>query len=196
MPIDDTEVAIASTGNTEYLDLVQTTKSGDKVQQLVKELFCYFSVQDIANKKGFSKVDCADGGSKILNGVREEFKNEFVRSNAEKLTNILKAIVPHPKKNKNKYYLSYGVRLLAFQDGSSNLEELVVDKDDCIILIPIVIIGPATGTLMEGDGATARQTTFTCEVGLELVISGRCSIKMEPKSKAVCVVLTMGKDKE
>jgi hypothetical protein len=83
---------------------------------------------------------------------------------------------------------------LAFQSGWSNLEELVVKKDDCIILIPVQIIGSATGIFEEG--ATGRKTTFTCEVESELVMSGRCSIEMEPSTKAVCVVLMVGKDKE
>lgn len=71
---------------------------------------------------------------------------------------------------------------------------MVNKDDDCIILIPVHIIGSAIGVLEEE--ATRRKTTFTCDVGSELVMSGRCSIEMQPKSKVVCVVLTMGKDKE
>jgi len=200
---------MASSSGTDYSDLVQAAKSGHKVQQLIADLSRYFSIEAIANKEGYSKVDCAYDESKVLGEVREEFKKEFVQSkkvvinplvktwvNAIQLTDIVQAIVSRPKK---KYYLSYGVRLLAFQSGLSNLGELVVNKDDCIILIPVFIIGSATGTLEEEgteEGATARRTTFTCEVGSELIMSGRCSINMQPESKAVCVVLTIGKDKE
>lgn len=67
---------------------------------------------------------------------------------------ILQAIIPSIEK---KYYITFGVRLLVFQSGLSNLEGLV-GKDDCIILVPVVIIGPTTAIL--GERGTARRTTF------------------------------------
>lgn len=84
-----------------------------------------------------------------------------------------------------------------FQSGRSNLRDLVVSKDNGIILIPVRIIGSATGTLDEGaTTGTSRHTSFTCEVRSELVMSGRCSITTDVESKAVYVVLILGKDKE
>ena len=194
---------MTSSSSANCLDLVQAVKSGDNVQSLVGNLLRYFLVDAIAEGENCSTVDCIYDTSRALDDIREEFKKEFVRSkkvfinppmttfvNVQmQLTDVVKAIVPHPKK---KYYLSYGVRLLAFRRGWSNLEELVVNKDDCIILIPAYVIGSATGTLKEGT----RQTTFTCEVGSELVMSGRCSIEIQPESISICVVLTIGKDKE
>jgi hypothetical protein len=106
------------------------------------------------------------------------------------ITNIIIAIVPRPK---TQYYLSRIVRLLVFQSGWSNLEELV-DKDDCLIFIPVVVTGSAVGSLEER--ATRRGTTFIFEIESELVISGGCSIYLQPDTKAVCVVLSIGRDKE
>jgi hypothetical protein len=85
------------------------------------------------------------------------------------------------------------VRLLVFQRGSSNLARLV-GKDDCIILIPVVIIGHAAATLEEQG--TARRTTFDFKVGSEFILSGQCSMEMQPESKAVCVVLSVGRNKK
>lgn len=109
---------------------------------------------------------------------------------AMQFANIIKEIVPRPEK---KYYLSTIIRLLVFQSGLSDLEELV-DKDDCIILIPVIVTGSANGSLEER--ATGQRIPFTFETESELVISGRCSIHLPPQSKAVCVVLSIGRDKE
>lgn len=43
-------------------------------------------------------------------------------------------------------------------------------KDDCIILIPVVIIGPAA-TILEEQGIV-RRTTFEFEIGSEFILSG------------------------
>ena len=58
----------------------------------------------------------------------------------------------------------------------------------------MVITGSDTSTLEERE--TKRQTSFTFEVESEIVISGRCQIYVHPESKAVCVVLSIGKEKE
>ena len=85
------------------------------------------------------------------------------------------------------------MRLLVFQSGLYDLEGLV-GKDDCIILIPVFIRGSATATLEEKG--TARRTTFEFEVKSEFILSGQCFMDMEPESMAVCVVLSIGKNKE
>jgi hypothetical protein len=100
----------------------------------------------------------------------------------------VKAILPRLE----KYYLSFVVRLLVFQSGWSNLGELV-GKDACIILIPAIVVG-SDAAVLEEQG-TGRRTTFSFQADSELVISGRCSIKMQPANKVVCVVLSIGKDK-
>ncbi|KAH6664049.1 hypothetical protein B0J14DRAFT_608330 [Halenospora varia] len=173
---------MTSSAHTDCLDLVQATKSGSKVQYLIKDLLKYFNVKAIAEKEGCSRVECSYDVLMILDSIREEFKKELI-------TDIIKAIVPRPEK---KYYLSFVVRLLVFQSGRSDLGELV-GKDDCIILIPVVVIGSDTATLVE-QGA-GRQTTFSFKVDSELVISGQCLVYMQPANKAVCVVLSIGKDK-
>ncbi|KAH6661594.1 hypothetical protein B0J14DRAFT_602846 [Halenospora varia] len=178
---------MTSSAHTDCLDLVQATKSGSKVQYLIKDLLKYFNVKAIAEKEGCSRVECTYDVSMILDSIREEFKKELVQS--KKITDIIKAIVPRPEK---KYYLSFVVRLLVFQSGRSDLGELI-GKDDCIILIPVVVIGSDTATLVE-QGA-GRQTTFSFKVDSELVISGQCLVYMQPANKAVCVVLSIGKDK-
>jgi hypothetical protein len=68
-----------------------------------------------------------------------------------------------------------------------------VGEGDCLILIPVAILGSAKGTLEEQT--TRRQTTVTFDVTLELFISGRCAINVQPESMVVCVVLSIGKDK-
>jgi len=179
---------MASSGGTDCPDLVQATKAGDKVQRLVQDLSRYFHVEDIVPAKGYSKVQCVQDDSQVLAEVREEFKKELGRS--KKIFDILQAIIPTEEK---KYYMTFGMRLLVFQSGLSNLEGLV-GKDDCIILIPVVIIGPATATLEEQG--TARRTTFDFELGSEFILSGQCFMDLKPESKVVCVVLSIGRNKE
>jgi hypothetical protein len=70
-----------------------------------------------------------------------------------------------------------GVRLLAFQGGWSSFYELV-DKDNYIILIPIVISGSAKGTL--NDYTTRQKTTITLKTKSELLIARRCSMLVRP----------------
>ena len=71
--------------------------------------------------------------------------------------------------------------------------ELVGKGEDCIVLIPIVIAGSPEATLNEP--VTGWQTIFIFETGSELVIVGRYSIWIQPRSKVVCVVLCIGRDK-
>jgi hypothetical protein len=66
-----------------------------------------------------------------------------------------------------------------------------VGEGDCLVLIPVAILGSVKGTLEEQT--TRRQTTVTFDVKSVLFISGRCAIK--PESMVVCVVLSIGKDK-
>jgi hypothetical protein len=66
-----------------------------------------------------------------------------------------------------------------------------VGEGDCLVLIPVAILGSGKGTLEEQT--TRRQTTVTFDVKSVLFISGRCAIK--PESTVVCVVLSIGKDK-
>lgn len=72
------------------------------------------------------------------------------------------------------------------------MEELV-GKDDCIVLIPVAIIGSAEATVEERE--TERRATLTFTTNSELVITGRCSMWIPPDSKVVCVVLCVAKDK-
>jgi hypothetical protein len=66
-----------------------------------------------------------------------------------------------------------------------------VGEGDCLVLIPVAILGSVKGTLEEQT--TRRQTTVTFDVKSVLFISGRCAI--QPESMVVCVVLSIGKDK-
>jgi len=178
---------MTSSGDTDYSDLVQTTQSGPKVQYTIENLMNYFDVEAIAAKEGYSKVECSYDVSKALDEVRDEFKKEFIRS--KKIVNIVKMIIGRPGKTLD---LSGGVSLLVFQSGWSNLEE-IVGKDNCIILIPVVIAGSDEGTLQEQT--TDRRTTFKFETNSELMVTARCSIWIPQGSKVVCVVLCAGKDK-
>ncbi|KAL5346627.1 hypothetical protein ACLOAV_008334 [Pseudogymnoascus australis] len=142
-----------------YSDLVQATKSGRKVQELIQDLRGFFEVDAIGEKDGYSKVECHGDESKVLDELREQLKIELLTS--KKFANIIKDIVPRPEKN---YYLSKIIRLLVFQSGLSDLEELV-DKDDCIILIP-VLTASVNGSLEER--ATGQRIPFTFETESEL----------------------------
>jgi hypothetical protein len=68
-----------------------------------------------------------------------------------------------------------------------------VGEGDCLILIPVAILGSAEGRLEEQT--RRRQTTVTFDVKSKLFISGRCVIYVQPESMVVCVVLSIGKDK-
>ncbi|KAM3066226.1 hypothetical protein ACMFMG_012130 [Clarireedia jacksonii] len=181
-----------SSSETDYADLVQIAQSSHKIQTSIEHLAQSINVKSIVEKEGYSKVECEynekEEEEQALRQIREEFKDDLNRD--KNIIDIIKAIVPRPK---TKYYLHYGVRLLVFQSGWSNLVELV-PKDDCIILIPVVIDGTAKVTISEPT--TGQETTFMLEIKSQLVISGRCSIRIQPGSKVVCVVLCIGKDKE
>jgi hypothetical protein len=92
----------------------------------------------------------------------------------------------------NTLHLARKVQLLAFQNGWSDLRALV-GKDDCIVLIPVAISGPAEVTVRETKGE--RQETFACTTHAELIITGRCSLWVLHENKVVCVVLYIAKDK-
>jgi len=179
---------------------VQVARSSDKVQRLVGDVARYFNVKSIVEKAGYSKVECEYDESTVLKDVREEFKRDL---NREKIIDLVEPIIPLPKpkspKKKSppekKYYLHHAVQLLVFQfqNGWLNLVELV-PKDDCIILIPVTVVGPSGATLYESE--TKRQMEFTFETNSMFIISGKCSIYIPPESKVVCVVLCMGRDKE
>jgi len=173
-------------------DLVQNAEPARKVQTLIESLAAYIDITSIPDTDGCSKVQCLYDASEVLVKVREEFKREPARSK-QQLADIVKSILAPPRK---KYYISLEVRLLVFQSGRSNLMDLLGKdgEDDCIVLLPVIITGPAEATVNEP--ATSRQTTFMFEVGSELIIAGRCSIRVEPQSKVVCVALCIGRDKD
>ncbi len=102
---------------------------------------------------------------------------------------MVKAIISRPARS---YFLSRTVELVVFQHGWSNLGDLV-GKDDCIVLIPIAIMGSDEVTIEEWK--TARQTTFKFTNASELIMTGRCSMWIPAENKVVCVVLCVGRDK-
>ena len=71
---------MASSSGTDRADLVQATKIGDEVQRLVRDLACYFRLENIIAATGYSKVQCAQDESQVLVKVREEFKKELGQS--------------------------------------------------------------------------------------------------------------------
>lgn len=196
-PPSTTDSDMAEQGTTNYADLVQTTAPGQKIRDLVDSLTNYVNVDAIAKKEGCSKVECQSDGSKILKEVWTEFMeeakmvsdglcNKGMRRLADTLQipDVIEAVVPGGNS------LSTGVRLLVFQAGWSSFYDLV-DKDDCIVLIPVVISGSAAGTLY--DYTSQRQMAITLETKSELLIAGRCAMWVGPQSKVVCVVLCIGK---
>jgi hypothetical protein len=84
-----------------------------------------------------------------------------------------------------KYYLSRAVPLLEFPPGWSNLDTLVA-KDDCIVLIPVVISDLVVATIQD---AKENRETFTFQKNFECIISGKCSIWLPQESKVTCVAL-------
>jgi len=68
-----------------------------------------------------------------------------------------------------------------------------VGEGDCLILIPVAILGSDEGSIEEQT--TRQQKTVTFDVKSNLFISGRCAIYVQPESMVVCVVLSIGKDK-
>lgn len=103
---------------------------------------------------------------------------------------MVKTIVSPPTKS---WHISRKIQLLVFQNGWSNLQELV-GKDDCIVLMPVAIAGSAGATLTEAKGG--QQTNITLEINSEVIITRRCLLGVLPGTKVVCVVLCIAKDKE
>lgn len=173
-----------SSSDSDYSDLVQAVQSDQEVQQVVKSLASYFSLDSIPKKDGYSEVECLYDVSPALEKVREKFKQEYVD---KKISDIVKTIVPRPGK---VHYLSRGVSLLVFQSGWSNLAD-IKGKDNCCILIPVAVEGSGEATIEERS--TVRRTTAKFEINSKLIISGRSSLWLPPQSKVVCVVLGAGK---
>jgi hypothetical protein len=92
-----------------------------------------------------------------------------------------------------KYYLSRAVPLLVFQSGRSTFEKFVA-KDDCIVLIPAVTTGSVEATVH--DPETEEETTFIFRTNVEYIMTGRCSICLPARSKVVCIVLGIKKEKD
>jgi len=163
---------------TDYSDLVQTTAPTQKIQDFVETLLPYVNVHAIAEKEGCSKVEFHHNESKVLKEILKEIWKEFQE-------NIIRTTTMIP----NAKFLSKGVRLLVFQGDWSKLYDLV-EKDDWIVLIPVVISGSAEATLY--DYTTERNTMVVLEPKTEVIIAGRCSMWLAPQSKVVCVVLCLG----
>jgi len=178
---------MTSVGGIDYSDLVQAAQPSHEVQNLIEGLMEYFNINSIPEKEGWSKVECSFDEPNALDSIRKEFIKEF---DGSEIINIIKTIVSPPGKT---YYLSRKVQLLAFQSGWSKLDDLV-GKDDCIILIPVAISSSIEATIQEER--TERRTTFVVTTNSELIITGRCSMWIPPKSKIVCVVFCVAKDKE
>lgn len=61
---------------------------------------------------------------------------------------------------------------------------------DCVALIPIAISGPEVPALVQDPGG--RQTSIMLRKDSEIMIASKCSIRFEPGTKALCVVLCIG----
>ena len=70
---------MSSNDDTGYLDLVQTTLAGDRVQGLTESLLPYFTLESLPVGTGWSKVECLYDESKVLAAVREAYMDEFVQ---------------------------------------------------------------------------------------------------------------------
>lgn len=201
LPIDGLDTAMTSNSTadikTHHADFVHALHSGSELKTAIENLTPYFAIDSIAEKEGYSKVECLDGISVALEKVKEEFKKEFVpkvceiswgETSADQSVHwqILDLVKKSFFRNGSKFYLSRAIHLLVFQSGWSSLEKLVAE-DDCMILIPVAISGSCTSTIR--DRTTQREITVTFEVMDELAIAGRCSIWLPPQSKIVCVVL-------
>jgi hypothetical protein len=67
-----------------------------------------------------------------------------------------------------------------------------VGKDDCIVLIPVIISGSPVATI--SDPNDQRQATFRFRKDFEIMIAGRCSIRIAEQTKLLCVMLCIGKE--
>lgn len=89
------------------------------------------------------------------------------------------------------YYLSRSIHVIVFQHSWSKLWDLT-GWDNCIILLPVAVLGSGTCLVFEKVG---RETWTRLDVGMKLVINGKCSLYINEGSKVVCVVALIGKDK-
>jgi hypothetical protein len=84
------------------------------------------------------------------------------------------------------------VRLLGFQGGPSKLEEFG-RLGDCVVLIPVLIVGNSEATVKEPK--TRRQTDITFKAKSTIIIKKGCEIWIR-ENKIVYVMLCIGTDKE
>lgn len=84
------------------------------------------------------------------------------------------------------------MRLLGFQGGPSELEEFG-GPDDCVVLIPVLIVGNGEATVKEPE--TGRQTDIAFKAKSAIIIKKGCEIWIR-ENKIVCVMLCIGTDKE
>ncbi len=64
----------------DYSDLLQTTRSSGKIQDLVKSVQDHFDIDSLQEQEGLAKIDCPDEVWKVLEKVKEEFKKDWQRS--------------------------------------------------------------------------------------------------------------------
>lgn len=88
--------------------------------------------------------------------------------------------------------LARGVRVLVFQAGHKDFHELVA-REDGIVLLPFVISGSPEATIY--DYTTKQQTSITLTTRSQLLLPGRCAMRLGEGTIIVCVVLGLGKDK-
>lgn len=70
---------MSTTGTVDY-SVAQIVQAGHEVQGHVESLIPCVNIDSIPAGEGWSKVEWAYDGSKILDKIREEFKKEFNRS--------------------------------------------------------------------------------------------------------------------
>ncbi|KFZ01483.1 hypothetical protein V500_00749 [Pseudogymnoascus sp. VKM F-4518 (FW-2643)] len=165
-----------------YSDLCRAVRSGDNIEGLIQELSGETSINAIPDKERWSRVE----STFRLERIYEEYRKEYVRS--KEITNVVEAII-----GPARFYLSDQVRLLVLQWGWTNLNELV-PKNDCIVLIPVLMAGSVEVAVQERG--SDRRTALTFTANSEFVIAGRCALWLAKGSKIVCVALCIGKNKE
>jgi hypothetical protein len=71
---------MTSSSGTDYSDLLRTANSGRKVQKAIEKLTGYFDIDALVVMGVYRKVECPSDESKVLEEVKEKFKEDFLKS--------------------------------------------------------------------------------------------------------------------
>ena len=91
-----------------------------------------------------------------------------------------------------RYFIS-PAQLVKFGEGTLDLASVAWEPEVCIILIPVAVTG--TGEAAVDDPKTKGTKAIQLPTDKEVLVNGRCKIRLAKGDPMACAALCIGRDK-